>query len=185
MAYRKLRKGPNPKTGFALTLLWSIISAITAILPAWGPDRRRTTEKLGTTVNHACPYLRDAVADVLPRPTSTNRLKFDSDWMKGPRSVTVPSKADQKNPSKIHIFRRGFGPPNGSYAHRYIAKQNTWTHHYVLRVSSPSMGLSIGVGLGAWEIASAQRAPPIPLCSHRLCCFTGHCPSSLHRGKSL
>lgn len=59
--------------------------------------------------------------------------------------------------------------------HRDGAKQGIQTHHCVLGVSSPSMGLSIGVGLGAWETASAQRAP-IPVLwptGHRTAFVTG------------
>jgi len=52
MAYSNFRKRPRLNVGLPRTLLWSIISAITAVLPAWGPDRRRTTGKSGTMVNH-------------------------------------------------------------------------------------------------------------------------------------
>ena len=72
----KLEKKPLVEMRSRLTLLWSIISAMTATLPAWGPDRRRTTEKK----NHNFRYLPDAAREDAPRPTSTNRLKFDSDW---------------------------------------------------------------------------------------------------------
>ena len=54
---QKVQKGPQPKAGLLRTLLWSIISAMTAVLPAWGPDRRRTTGKSGTMVNHIFQYL--------------------------------------------------------------------------------------------------------------------------------
>lgn len=47
----KFEKRRVIETESRLTLLWSIISAITAILPACGPDRRRTTEEPGTEVN--------------------------------------------------------------------------------------------------------------------------------------
>ena len=71
----------------------------------------------------------------------------------------MSSEADRRNPSRIHVFEWGFAPPTSPYAHGDVVKQVTWTHHYVLRASSPWMGSSIGVGLGAWETASAQCAP--------------------------
>ena len=81
----------------------------------------------------------------------------------------MSSEADLRNPSQIHIPRCGFGPPSGPHTHGDGTKRATWTHHYVLRVSSPSMGSSVD-GLGAWETASGQRASRSLSHSHRLCC---------------
>ena len=98
------KRTPGVEMRARLTLLWSMISAMTATLPAWGPDRRRTTEKK----KHNFRYLKDPVQGYVPRPTSTNRLKFDSDWkerFEASQSIVslMSSKAGQRNPSEIHV----------------------------------------------------------------------------------
>ena len=55
------------------TRLWSMISAITAIFPADGPDLRKTTVRLVKFCEDLERLRKDA-----PRPTSTKRLKFES-----------------------------------------------------------------------------------------------------------
>jgi len=74
----------------------------------------------------------------------------------------MSSKADQRNPSRIHIPWCGFGPPSGLNTHGDGVSQATWTHHCVLRVSSPWMGLSVGVGLGRGK-ACRLNALPVPV----------------------
>ena len=57
------------------TRLWSMISAITAILPEYGPDLSRTTVK-----HHFFFKIHETVVSEcdVRRPTSTKRLKVDS-----------------------------------------------------------------------------------------------------------
>ncbi|KAH9973106.1 hypothetical protein BGW80DRAFT_1311504 [Lactifluus volemus] len=81
------------------SLLWSIISAMTAMWPAWGPALR------STTVHVQVVGTGNESSHNLPRPTFTKRAKFDSNWdeqcQMGPTLLESPA-AEIVKPVVVH-----------------------------------------------------------------------------------